>query len=604
MKKILYIIFAALLGAVSCSVNGPDVSQPQEEGKVTFTMKVTFPEVLIDTKASTMANTPNVDNIYVAVFGGNHYLNEYVKAVPCDDQGNKIDEYGSLDNDKDFWFKVTLSATTSKRFVHVFANGPSSLEFNKYEDEIMKTLTTEDPIGSYWSYIVLPNGTALIDPDGTPHTNPAAEALFQDLRLIRNFARVRLDVAEGVNFDLTGFQIYNTPSHGSVAVWNDSMIDTEDDRPEATGFFKDYYTKDFAWLIDKNGDVPNYTPCVPVDELKPDTPSADDVFDDQDKFVYERPDAASNRPYIIMKGTFGDDGTETFYRLELVDPDGNYLPLFRNQDYYIHLNAVSKRGVTNPSQAVTSNANVSAVASMDLPDLSNGISRIIVEWSDQAYMTAGEKTFKYKYLPIATNNTPEIATLEIREGAGSAISGTTVDTAFSQSGPDSNGWYTVTFSTTAPGDNDKLTKFRVIGTHDDQKLYRDINVRVLKYLEWGNPTVVSSGSALGSTVDVTFTLRTGLPASIFPIEIALEDRYHYLDPLSDDMPAIIGESIVANKTDNSYQFVKTLNYLDYVESGGNVVTCKFRRVRTGTSATTLYFKNKYYQSVGSVAIPN
>ena len=164
MKKIIYILFAALIGAVSCTINGPEVPQPQD-GKVTIMMKVTFPEVLVSTKGTDMADTPNIDNIYVATFGTNHYLNDYVKAVPCDSYGNPTTSYGDLQNDTDFFFKVTLSATTSKRYVHVFANAPSSIDFG-YEDDIMKTLTTEGNVGSYWTYIVLPHGTATIDDKG------------------------------------------------------------------------------------------------------------------------------------------------------------------------------------------------------------------------------------------------------------------------------------------------------------------------------------------------------------------------------------------------------------------------------------------------------
>ena len=422
MKKIIYILFAALLGAVSCTVKGPDVPQPQNDGTVTLMMHVNFPEVLVDTKATTMAETPNIDNIYVAVFGGNHYLNEYVKAVPCDDQWNKKDSYGTLANDTDFYFKVTLSATTSKRFVHVFANGPSSIDFD-YEDDIMKTLTTEGTVGSYWTYLVLPHGTASIANDGTPSPLPEAEALFQNLKLIRNFARVKLNVTAS-NFELTGYQVYNTPTHGSVAVWSpyaEDQLDTAN-----SGYFRDYYLKSFDELLD------NYDGFMPNDQISSDAPTAETTYSDsEDKFVYERPLASSNRPYIMMQGRFSGDPKDTFYKLEFVDPDGNYLPLYRNHEYTLTISKVARSGAADPTQARVANANVSTMTeAQDLTDISDGLARIYVQWLDHAYMEPGTQTFQYMYLPDASTITSSTqATLEITDGQGKAITGTLSQTA-------------------------------------------------------------------------------------------------------------------------------------------------------------------------------
>ncbi len=600
MKKIIYILFAALLGAVSCTVKGPDVPQPQNDGTVTLMMHVNFPEVLVDTKATTMAETPNIDNIYVAVFGGNHYLNEYVKAVPCDSLGNKKDSYGTLANDTDFYFKVTLSATTSKRFVHVFANGPSSIDFD-YEDDIMKTLTTEGTVGSYWTYLVLPHGTASIANDGTPSTLPEADSLFRNLKLIRNFARVTLnEIAD--NFELTGYQVYNTPTHGSVAVWSpyaEDQLDTAN-----TGYFRDYYLKSFDELLDI------YDGFMPNDQISSDAPTATTTYSDSnDKFVYERPLASSNRPYIMMQGKFLGDTTDTFYKLEFVDPDGNYLPLYRNHEYTLTISKVARSGAADPTQAKVANANVSAMTeAQDLTDISDGLSRIYVQWLDQAFMEAGTKTFQYMYLPDASRiSSSTQATLKITDGEGKAISGTLSQTSPSQA---SNYWTRVTFSTSAPDDTMKVTKFRVTGEYtatDGQihKLYRDITVRVLPYQPWGSPTVSASGSEIGATVDVTITLPTGLPSSLFPLEISFEDSNKVLDPAGTDMPAVVGETIVPDKTGSSYQFVKTLGFLDYSRAGGNVITANFKRVRTG--ASTLYIKNQYFKDgnndVGSATIP-
>ena len=67
MKKILYILSIALLGATACSVN--ELGQPEpvnNNGKVTFVMGLEFPEVFIATRGA-MADNPMIDDVHVAV---------------------------------------------------------------------------------------------------------------------------------------------------------------------------------------------------------------------------------------------------------------------------------------------------------------------------------------------------------------------------------------------------------------------------------------------------------------------------------------------------------------------------------------------------------
>ena len=314
----------------------------------------------------------------------------------------------------------------------------------------------------------------------------------------------------------------------------------------------------------------------------------------------------------MLQGRYGDDAQDTFYRLDFVDKDGNYIPIFRNFEYKIVLTSVAKSGSATPVDVKPSNANVSSMTETEnLTDLADGVSRIYVEWLDQAYMGAGPQTFKYMYLPDATTtSSSKQATLAIVSGANDAISGETADQAFTQEGPDGKGWCTVKFNTTAaPTSGEKTTSFTVTGETDThQKLYRKITVHVLPTQPWGTPTVTSAGPNIGDDVTVTFTLPDGLPSSVFPLEIEFEDSGKKLNPAGTDMPAQVGKSIVPDVTNTSYQFVKSVSYLETTNGAKDgyfytkTLVCTFNRISTG--ATTLYFKNKYFQTTGnSVAIP-
>ena len=302
MKKYLYILIALLFGAVSCSVDGPKTLDAEtQEGKVTVLMKVTLPEPLMATKGI-MADEPVIDNLHVAVFGGNGYLNDYTRAVRCNADGTGVNQdWSGITNGSTFYFKVTLTATQSKRSVHIIANGPDQLDFNTYENELMLHLTTSGNDGAYWQYFQLPNGT--VQEDGET-LSEEAEAAFSDVKLIRNFAKVSVSVASSVtNFSLTGFKVFNNANGGSVAIY------------DGTKYLTDYATASMASLRTDypNGFVPD---GVSYDTAEPAADAdGENTFDTNPKYVYERPAGTSaDRPYIILKGRFASDPKDTYYR--------------------------------------------------------------------------------------------------------------------------------------------------------------------------------------------------------------------------------------------------------------------------------------------------
>ena len=585
MKKYLYILIALLFGAVSCSVDGPKTLDAEtQEGKVTVLMKVTLPEPLMATKGI-MADEPVIDNLHVAVFGGNGYLNDYTRAVRCDAEGKNLSQdWSDIKNGQTFYFKVTLTATQSERSVHIIANGPDQLDFNTYENELMQHLTTSDNNGAYWQYFLLPNGT--VQEDGET-LSEEAEAAFSDVKLIRNFAKVSVSVASSVtNFSLTGFKVFNNANGGSVAIW------------DGTKYLTDYATASMASLRTDypNGFVPE---GVSYDTTKPAADAdGENTFDTNSKYVYERPAGTSaDRPYIILKGRFLGDAVDTYYRLDFVNRDGEYLPIYRNFAYNITLTSVAKSGVADPSEAKASNANVSSIDETEnLSDIADGVSRLYVMWLDNTYAEAHASiAFKYLYLPDATDDdSSKAASITWVSGKDEAIS-ELANSDWSTGGgePDQHGWRTIHFKVNEPGEKEVTSTFQVTGqTSDGQKLYRKITVHLLPKQEFKTPTITSAGAAVNSKVTVNFPLPNGLPASAFPLEIMFEDNPHVLNPFGTDMPTNIGTTITGG-TGTSFQFVKTISYTEYNGDADKVFPIEFKRIKTG--ATILYFDNKFFK---------
>ena len=588
MKKYLYILTALLLGAVSCSVDGPSAPEQKEnDGKVTLLMKVTLPEPIEVTK-STMADQPSIDNLYVAVFGTDGYLNDYTRAVRCDENGENLSQdWSDITNGMNFYFQVTLTATQSLRRVHIIANGPDQLDFNSYENQLMLHLFKSGTADAYWQYFELPNGTAKADGE-TP--SDEAVAAFSNVKLIRNFAKVSVSVAGSVdNFTLTGFNVYNTATAGSIAIWDGSKYITD---------YHTYSTVKALQEVYPNGFVPEEA------EYDSTAPTTTEEYNTTPKYVYERPAGSDNssRPYIILKGRFKGDMMDTYYRLDFVNRDGEYLPLYRNFEYSIILTSVAKSGVTDPAKAKASNSNVSSLEeTQNLSDIADGVSRLYVMWLDHTYLTAQNNVaFKYMYLRNAATDTESTAaTLSFISGEGAAI---TSGTGWNNGGTlGSDGWRTVYYNVQAPngtGGAEKVSKFRVTGqTTDGQKLYRDITIHVLPRQTFSTPTVTTSGQAINSTVTVSMALPTGLPSSVFPLQILFEDQNHYLNPNGTDMPVNVGPTLTGG-TGTSFQFTKSVSWTEYTAS--NTITAVFKRIKTGQ--TVLYYSNEYF-TTANVTIP-
>ena len=647
MKKILTILLIAFLGAVSCTQHEP-LAPAQQDGTVTFVMGLEFPESYVATRGA-MGTDPIIDDIHVALFGGEGYLNDYVQAVPCDASGNEQSAYGNtvsgqikVQNGVLFYYKVTLLATTSERTVHVIANGPKKIEYNAFDYEVMPNLTTDAGQGAYWTMFSLPNGTSIKDPNtGYDIASPVAENAFRNLKLIRNFAKVTV-TSSANNFELEGYKVFNTPAKGRIVTWKEGYNSSN---ARLAGYYTPYVgAKDDPTTPAEDSTSPmsfsalrdaGYSPSMPegvsIDSTEP---TASMSYGNTSQFVFEREVTnGANRPYIIVKGKFNGSNTSTFYRLDFTDKNGNYIPIFRNFQYDININSVAKAGVSNPADALPSNANVSALLSThSLTDLADGTSRILVQYLDKTFTSAGDKKFQYIYLRnaasaisaetvtpasfrILTND--ELKEIEIDEN-GTKMPLNTDDPAFTvncEEGDDTWGtsfnttekWQEVTLTITSPGDEEKRTTFRITGqTAAGDLLYRDVTIHVMGKITFSASvnTTESSGSAVGSTVQVDLTLPSNLPSSLFPLEILFEDSNKRLNPANPTpettMPARVGNSIVTGKTnERSYQFARSISYAEY--TANNVIPCVFNRISEGT--TTLYMKNdEYFTGTGSVNI--
>lgn len=571
MKKLIY-IFLILLGFTSCMKEDKGTMEPEATDKVEIIFGVNLPEPLINTKA--MADKPQVQNLYVAVFGGSGYLKEYVEAELQDDDK-------ATENDTLYKYKVKLSLSDSHLKVHFIANAPKSIPF-KYEDEVMSTLTTSGNQDAYWQRIELPNGITAkkytTDDTNIPPQyasgdyikvngdyqvsdetlryfehiiNDQGEEVTDGIPLIRNFAKIVL--YESVdNFEIISYLLVNKPSSGSIAPYNKS----------AFKFVENYQALTFGQVKSQYpGNLPTSATLdmvVPAKEDFPDNPVP--------VYMYERPIPTENATFLLVRGLY--NGEECYYKIQLQDQAGNYYAIYRNFVYTIKITNIAKKGEATPQAAAE--ASGSGDISTDqkaenLTDVSDGVARILVEYTEKTLIGQGDVTLKFKFLPNASSTTPDNESVEVVKGdageTGAVING---DVSIIST-DDGDGWGTIKFTSTTPGDIVKSQTIKVIGTYGEgSTLFRTVTYKLMNKQPLQvvcDPKEVIEKK--GEKVDVVIRIPKGLPRSIFPLQFKIESSALSITPDNDNLPVSPGKSIIDN-TKASYQFIKTLDYDDYL----------------------------------------
>lgn len=569
MKKLIY-IFLILLGFTSCMKDDKVTLEPDATDKVDIIFGVNLPEPLVNTKA--MADKPQVQNLYVAVFGGSGYLKEYVKAELQD--SDKATENTTLYN-----YKVSLSLSDSHLKVHFIANAPTSIQF-KYEDEVMPTLTKSGNEDAYWQRIELPNGITAkrYTSDDTEHTpphyasgdlmkdgaghyivsdetlnyfNPVEEGVETGIPLIRNFAKIQVEETVS-NFEITSYLLVNKPNSGSIAAYNKNTYK----------FVDNYHKLTFEQI---KSQYPGNLPASAT--INTDVPSESDFPENATPvYMYERPIPTENATFLLVKGKY--NGETCYYKIQLQDQAGNYYAIYRNFVYTITITGIARKGESTPQAAA--NASGSGDISTDqkaenLTDVSDGVARILVEYTEKTLIGQGDVTLKFKFYPNASSNTTANNQVTVTKGeAGSSGAVINGDVTIASS-DDSEGWRTITFTSTTPGDVIKSQSIKVIGTYGGgSTLFRTVTYKLMSKQPL---QVVCSPKEVketkGERVDVLIKIPKGLPRSIFPLHFKIESSALSITPFNDNLPVSPGKSIIDNTT-ASYQFIKTLDYDDYL----------------------------------------
>lgn len=570
-----------MLGFTSCMKNDRVTKEPDATDKVDIIFGVDLPE----THTKAMADDPQVQNLRVAVFGGSGYLKEYVQATPID---------LATENSTRYYYKVRLSLSDSYLKVHFIANGPQTLPF-KYEDEVMSVQTVSGNQDAYWQKIELPNGiTAKQDDEGVYIkvngeyvVSDETKARFQDIPLVRNFAKIVVE-SETDDFQLLSYALVNKPSMGSIAAYN----------KKTNAFVMNYQDSTMTQL--KSWYPGNIPAAATIDKTIP----AASAFSSNPVYMYERPIPTEDATFLIVYGKY-KDGLNYYYRIELQDADG-YYAIYRNWVYTVKIKGILRAGSATPTDAANSagSGDISTDQKAEnLTDVSDGVARIYVEYTEKTLVGAGTVTLKFKFLPDASSDTPannQVTVTVGDPGASGAVIDGSVTVATSD---DAQGWRQLSFTSTAPGEVLKTQTIRVTGTYGNPqaKLFRNVTYKLMSIQDMivvCDPHDLLKGK--GEKVDVLIKIPKDLPRSIFPLQLQIESSANSITPDNDNLPVTPGRSII-NGTTATYQFVKTLDYDDYLalqEASTDdwvTVTTHFKTTKE-SSDCSVYVANEYFHT--------
>ncbi|MBR0500132.1 MAG: BACON domain-containing protein [Bacteroidales bacterium] len=621
MKKTIYILFALLLGLASSCVEEltPNELLPKasETGLVAVTMQLTIPQVelLAGTKANTFSHDPQIEDIRVAVFGTSGYPQAYTLAEPCDADGNLTSDakYAHTNGDP-YYFRVLLPVYDGEAHVHIIANGDESIKFHdEDEDSIMKNMKTSGNVGAFWTRVILPdgiltqldqNGIMQTDSEGNYLPNAATASKFEDLVLIRNFAEVSLSIDNTVtNLSEVSWTLVNKPTYGSVAPIQDNFIDDFEAYTynETTGRMVNGSTVYNGFVFEDD----------PMDFTVPEPNSAVSALN----FMYERTHPGSQKATcILLKGKYTAEGHATdnyysYYRIDLMDEAvGGYFPIYRNYHYQVKIHKIGNRGASTPTEAMNrdSGGNVSmSTEAQKLTDISDGESRLYVEYVEKNFTSGGKKGLWVYYAPDAKH--PDVIdntkiTVSILEQGSALKEGTSITLAPNSS---DTGTYFYEFELNEQSETaDLVSKLQVkadngVEGDDHSTLYREITLRVMKKMDMALSLVPKQVAGQGSSTVLKIGLPDGLPESMFPLELYIEDINHTIYSTGSDgngnditVPVKSDKSIVDGTT-NSFYFIRTVNYSEY--SSNHTISTEFK-TNKDASATTIYVANEYFKT--------
>lgn len=568
-----------------------------EETEDTFTIDLMLNVAQIQ-GISTRALTDKPDygnlKLYVLEFedtgnpSNNQNSADYTSSVTSISIVNHTEEDGNTI--QDLHFKVTLQKydTPDPRILHFIAvpkDVDLTYDLGGFEDPMIRSLYIGNGNPAYWQRVEFPQGYGAKDSDGVWKQNDYMLTKLEHIPMLCNFAKVSMHAAEDAGFTLEGFALINQPTMGTIAPWNTA-------------------TSEFPTFLDGNDKILPYGtidetykgfwPFNAVNDVAEKNVN-DAVFDNNDKFLYEKPRPSSSlyNPVVIMKVKFTEDGASMFYKLDLGKPNNDnlfeYYDILRNFDYAITVNSVRTEGYSTAQAAmdgVVYNNFSFDVNTQSMLQVSNGTQSFRVN-KTTIVVTRPEdttQTLLYRFKENISQPAASNSRIEPIVDKGTAILSYENGTS-----DDESGWRSLTITTAEPAGEQKTGE--IVLYDKETGLGRTITVIVRSPFKYSDLSVwggnynyyaqfnakdadgifyrqgwdgrVSNSTDLNQPLTVRFKIEDNIDESMFPLEFTFESsRQNIQNNYIGNQQVKTGESYFNNEA-TTIKYTKTVSWLDY-----------------------------------------
>lgn len=523
-----------------------------------------------------MFTDPEIASLHLLVFDENGY---FVQAAEA--KGTFGVEKGEV-----YEFTASLMQSPYKRVVHFIANSPKAVKEYEYGSEtaLINALTTSDSQDAYWQRVELPNGIL--------EGNEEMKEAFTEVPLVRNFVKISVDNQAEI-FKYESIAVINVPDKGTVAPFNVN-----------NGAYATYSAGiRYSDLNDAGyyGYEPSNMEIVNTDTSNPTFAT--------EHYIYERRQNQDDKDYtyVIIKGKYNNSETSTYYKVDIVDDNKEPYNLLRNFNYVIKINKVLGPGYESADAAAKAAASNNISASIDtknLLNISDGSSRLYVEYVNKVITKPGTFTLKYKYLPNISDNTQANYNLPANDDVDLINVEGDVIASYSKasSDDDASDWRTITFTTPATITETKLQTITIKAG----VLQREINLILCKPFVLDVTSTPSGSAALNADATVTLGLPAGLPAAIFPLEFVIVETGLSISPdaskSNNNLPVrtslnVNGQTVSGGQY---FGFVKKVEYSDYNPTNSDTpvakdIVCYFKLNKAITSGLNVNVYNEYFE---------
>lgn len=650
-----YIVVAAslVLGACSEETLRPDV--PDAGGEEGVRVSIAIPDMpRLATRA--FGDTPAAD-LKLTVF-------EFEKGTdPTNTFLTKIYQAETLTqtnvtNGATVDFRINdLLMTESPRVLH-FVVAPQHLDA-RYASEavVFSNLSVRDNSQAYWGRVEFPNGYGTVDKDMKPQLTDEAKQKLTGVNVLRNFAKVSVEVAATAtaNFQLTGFELVNVPTSGTVAPYNSG-------RQKFPRMFDDAGTMLGYLAVAGNGSgQQGYSGIMPAncgfrnleENFSPVADGGRPAWSTRDAYLYEHPFESTRRTYVILQGNYRPTTTDAwqtcYYKIDLVrlnEESGmtEYYDILRNYDFHINVTGVSAPGASTASEAISgvSYNNISAdVDARDMLQISDGANIVEVSKTNIIFTNTTPVEFLYRYSPVGgfSSETTNAKLHTNGLNAGDVIASVTAPEVYT----DADGVVWVKRVITPKPIPEAGTREQSFYVVDADGLGREIrlvahvpydysDIEVYPGSENGRPTSAAGQGTVsplsGQPFTVYFNLPAGMPEAMFPLTFILESNRQNMEnnPIG---TLVVTSGQTGFPTTEVYEvprikYRKTVSYAEYlyktdannnlitdgagnyVENTDHTVRCRFRTINSlaelpgapTQTVTYLLISNDYFNCTG------